>query len=100
MQSTDVDTRFAHICFRAGEQANQHQSLLHAISRTLKWLGILHQIERAELFTTDRNLRMDIVVRRRRLRDAPNREHTPNREHRDKSIARPASAGTPTRRQS
>ena len=59
---------------------NQHQPLLHAISRTLKWLGLSHQVEGGEPITADRNLRMDSVVRRGRLRNVP------NPEHRDKSI--------------
>ena len=37
-------------------------------------------VENGEPFTADRNLRMDIVVRRRSLRNAP------NPEYRDKSI--------------
>ena len=56
---------------RAGVQVNQ--PLLHAVSLTLKRLGIPRQIESEEPFTTDRNLRMDIVVRRGRLTDALNR---------------------------
>ena len=67
----NVDTRHARICPRAGAQVNQHQPLLHAISRTLKRLGILHQVESGEPFTAERNLRMDIVIRRGSLRDAP-----------------------------
>ena len=43
--AVDVDTRHARICPRSGAQVNQHQSLLHAISRTLKRLGISHQVE-------------------------------------------------------
>ena len=78
--AVDVDTRHARICPRAGAQVNQHQPLVHAISRTLKRLGIRHQVESGEPFTADRNLRMDIVVRRGGLRDAP------NREYREKSI--------------
>ena len=76
----DVDTRHARTCPRAGAQVNQHQPLLHAISRTLKRLGIPHQVESGEAFTAERNLRMDIVVRRGGLSDAP------NREYREKSI--------------
>ena len=56
---------------------NQHQPLLHAISRTLERLGVPHQVESGEPFTAERNLRMDIVVRRSGL---------PNREYRGKSI--------------
>ena len=46
----------------------------------LKRLGIPHQVESGEPFTAERNLRMDIVIRRGGLRDAP------NREYRDKPI--------------
>ena len=96
-EAINVDTRHARICPGAGAQVNQHQPLLHAISGTLKRLGIPHQVESGEPFTAERNFRMDIVIRRGSLRDAP------NREYRDKSIrrhpCRPASAGTPARRQ-
>ena len=78
--AVDVNTRHARICPRAGVQMNQHQPILHAISRTLKRLGIPHQVESGELFTADRNLRMDIVIRRGGFWDAP------NREYRDRSI--------------
>ena len=73
--AVDIDTRYARICPRAGAQVNQNQPLVHAISRTLKRLGIPHQVESGEPFTADRNLRVDIVVRRTGLRDAPNREY-------------------------
>ena len=73
--AVDVDTRHARICPRIGAQMNQHQPLLLAISRTLKRLGIPHQVESSEPITADRNLRMDIVIRRGGLRDAPNREY-------------------------
>ena len=69
-----VDTRHARVCPRAGAQVNQHQPRLRAICRTLKRLGILHQVESGKPFTADKNLRMDIVVVRG-LRDAPNREY-------------------------
>lgn len=59
---------------------NQYKPLLRAVSRTLRRLGILHQVERGEPLTADRNLRMEIVTRRGDLRDAPNREYP------DKSI--------------
>ena len=77
--AVDVDTRHARICPRAGAQVNQHQPRLHAISRTLKRLEIPHKVESGEPFTADRNLRVDIVIRRGGLRDAP-------RECREKSI--------------
>ena len=53
------------------------------ISRTLKRMGIQHQVKRGKLFTapTGRNLRMGIVVRRGCLRDA--RTH---RKYTDKPI--------------
>ena len=54
---------------------NQHRALLHATSRRLKRLGILHQLESVEPFTADRNLRMDIVITRGGLPDALNREY-------------------------
>ena len=73
--AVDVDTRHARICPRSGAQVNQHQPLLHAISRTLKRLRIPHQVESGEPFTAERNLRMDIVIRRGSLQDAPNREY-------------------------
>ena len=62
--AVDVDTRHARISPRAGAQVNQHQQLPHAISRTLKRLGILHQTESGEPFISYRNLPMDIVIRR------------------------------------
>ena len=73
--ATDVDTRHARICPRAGTQVNQHQPLLYAISRIFKRLGVPHQVESGEPFTADRNLRMDIVVRIGGLRNAPNPEY-------------------------
>ena len=73
--AVDVDTRHARICPGAVAHVNQHHPLLHAISRTLKRLGVSHQVESGEHFTADRNLRMDIGVRRGGLRDAPNREY-------------------------
>ena len=50
----DVDTWHARICPRSGAQVNQHQPLLYAISRTLKRLGISHQVESGEPFTAER----------------------------------------------
>ena len=78
--AVDVDIRHACICPRAEAQVNQHQPLVHAISRTLKRLGVPYQVESGEPFTVDRILRMDIVVRRGGLRDAP------DLEYREKSI--------------
>ena len=73
--AVDVDIRHAQICPRAAVQMNQDQLSLHAIVRTWKQLEILHQVESGELFTADRNLRMDIVIRRGGFWDAPNREY-------------------------
>ena len=78
--AVDVDTRHARICPIAGVQVNQRQPLLHVISRSLKRLGIPHQVESGEPFIAGRNLRMDIVIRTGGLRNAP------NTEYREKSI--------------
>ena len=67
--AVDVNTRHARVRPRAGAQVNQHQPLLHTISRTLKRHGISHQVESGEPFTVDRNLRMDNVIRREGLWD-------------------------------
>ena len=72
--AVDVCTRHARICPRAEAQVNQHQPLLHAIVRALKRLGNPHQVESGESFHADRNLRMDIAIRREGLRDAPSGE--------------------------
>ena len=69
----DVGTRHARICPRPGAQLNQHQLLVHVMPHTLKPLGIRLQVESGEPFTADRNLRMDIAVRRGGLRDSPTR---------------------------
>ena len=78
--SRRVDIRHARICPRDGAQVNQHRPLLHAISRTLKWLGIPHQVESSEPFMADKKLPIDIVIMRGGLRVAL------NRAYRDKSI--------------
>ena len=73
--AVDENTSHARMCPRAGAQVNQHRPLVHAMSCTLKRLGIRRQMESGEPFTVDRNLRMYIVVRREGLRDPPNREY-------------------------
>ena len=73
--AVNVDTRYARTRPGAGAQVNQHQPLLHPISRTLKRLGVPHQVGNGEPFTADRNLPMDIVVRRGGLRDSPLQEY-------------------------
>ena len=72
--ATDGDIRHARAYPCADAQVNQHQPIIHAISRTLKQLGVPHQVESGESFTADRNVRMDIVVGRG-LRNAPNPEY-------------------------
>ena len=42
---TDATTRHARTCHRAGAQVNQHQLLVHALSRTFKRLFIRHRME-------------------------------------------------------
>ena len=56
-------------------RVNHRQPLHYSISHTLKRLGISPQVESGEPFTAERNLRMDSVIRRGSLRDAPNREY-------------------------
>ena len=69
-----VNTRHERTCQRAGAQVNQHQPLVHALSRTFKRLSICHQVESGEPFNADRSLRMDIVERGD-LRDATSSEY-------------------------
>ena len=47
----DLDTGHSRMCPGARGQVNQHQPLLHVISRTLKRLGITHRVESGEPFT-------------------------------------------------
>ena len=77
--AVDVDIRHVHICLcRPGAQLNQPHNRLSTrcpVPGTSKQLGIGHQVENGEPFTADRNLRVDIAVRRGGLRDAPSREY-------------------------
>ena len=41
-EAADVNTRHARTCYLAGAQVNQHQPLVHALSRTFKRLSIGH----------------------------------------------------------
>ena len=75
----EVNTRHARWCHRADAQVNQHQPLVHALSRILKSMSIRHQVESGTLFHSDRDLRMDILIEAA-LRDAT------GPEYRDKSI--------------
>ena len=74
-EATDVSTRHARTCHRAGTQVNQHQPVVHALSRTFKWLFIRYQVESGAPFNADRNLRIDIVIERGGLRDATSSEY-------------------------
>ena len=74
-EATDVDTRHAHICHRAGAQVNQQHTLVHALSRTFERSSIHHQVESGAPFNADGNLRMDIVIERGGLRDATSSEY-------------------------
>eukprot|EP00904_Undaria_pinnatifida_P003430 jgi/Undpi1/13088/HiC_scaffold_8.g02750.m1 len=76
----EVNTRHARLCHRTGALLNQHQPLVHALSRTLKSTFFRHQVESGAPFHADRNLRMDIVIEA----DGPRDATTP--EYRDKSI--------------
>ena len=44
--------------------------MLHAASRFLKRMSVRHQVESGAPFNADEDLRMDIVIERRGLRDA------------------------------
>ena len=74
-EAMDINTRHARTCHRAGAQVNQHQPLVHALSRTFKRLSIGHQVESGAPFNADRNLRMEIVIERGGLRDATSSEY-------------------------
>ena len=76
----EVTSRHARLCHRSGAQVNQHQPLVHVLSRTLKSMSIRHQVESGALFHADRDLRMDIVIEAGGLRDAT------ASEYRDKSV--------------
>ena len=78
----EVNTRHARLCHRSGAQVNQHQLLVHALSRTFKSMSIRHQVESGAPFRADRDLRMDIVIEADGLRDAT------ASEYRDSSTSR------------
>ena len=56
--ATDANTRHARLCHRSGVQVNQHQPLVHALSRTHKRMSIRHQIASGAPFNAERDLRM------------------------------------------
>ena len=53
----EVNTRHARLRHLSGAQENQHQPLVHALSRTLKSMSIRHQVESGAPFHEDRDLR-------------------------------------------
>lgn len=56
--------------FRTGARANQHQPLVHAISRLLKRMSVRHQVEGGAPFNIERDIREDIAIETGGLRDA------------------------------
>ena len=54
---------------------NKHQPLVHALSRTFKNLSIRHQVENGSPFHANMDLRMNIVIEARGLRDATESEY-------------------------
>ena len=58
-----------------GAQVNQHQALVHALSRTFKRKSIRHQVESGAPFNADRDLRIDMVIEKGGLRDATASEY-------------------------
>ena len=71
--ATDANTRRARLCHRSGAQVNQHQPLVHALSRTFKQMSIRHQMESEVPFNADRDLRIGMVIEN--LRDATASEY-------------------------
>lgn len=59
---------------RAGDQVKLHPSLVHAITGILEWLGIPHEIKSETPCTENRNLRMNIVIRKIVPRSVPKQE--------------------------
>lgn len=62
--AADANVRHARLGHHAGAQVNQHQPLVHATSRFLKWMFVSHQVECGAPCIADRDLRMDIVMER------------------------------------
>ena len=54
--ATDASTRHARLCHRSGAQVDQHEPLVHALSRILERMSILHQVESGAPFNADRDL--------------------------------------------
>ena len=73
-------TRRARLCHRSGAQVNQHQPLVHSLSRSVKRTAIHHHVESGAPFKRNKDLRMDIIIEKGGLRDAT------ASEYRNKSI--------------
>ena len=73
--ATDANTRHARLCHRSGAQVNEHQPLVHALSRTFKRKSIRHQVESGTPFNADRDLRIDMVIEKGGLGDATASEY-------------------------
>ena len=74
-EATYVNTRHACTFHRAGAQVNQHQPLVHALSRIFKRMPIHQQVESGAPVNAGRNLRMDIVIEKGGLRDPTSSEY-------------------------
>ena len=73
--AAEGNTRHACLCRRSGAQVNQHQPLVHALSRTFKSMSIRHQAESGAPFHINRDFRMDIVIEAGGLRDTTASEY-------------------------
>ena len=101
--AVNVDTRHARTCPGAGAQVNQHQPLLHLISRTLKRLGVPHHLHGGQESADGhrRDLLMDIVVERGGLTGALRTQSTGRSSPfwTSSHPCRPTSSGALARRQ-
>ena len=73
--ASDANTRHVRLYHRSGAQVNQYQPLVHAVFFTLKWMSTRHQVESGAPFNADRDVRMDMVIKREGLRDATASEY-------------------------
>ena len=73
--AAEVNTRHARLCHRSGAQVNQHQPLVHALSRTLKSMSIGHQVQSEAPLHANRDFRMDVVIEAGGLQDATTWEY-------------------------
>ena len=71
----NADTWHARLCHRSGSQVNQHQPLVHTLAKLLKRVRVPREVEDGSPFTTDKDLRMDIVILPGGLANAPNPEY-------------------------